>query len=47
MDKLKDIAAFTLNNMPMTNPKLTDEDALDVAAFIINQPRPHFAAKKK
>ncbi|MHB9013338.1 MAG: c-type cytochrome [Ignavibacteriaceae bacterium] len=47
MDKLKDIAAFTLNNMPMTNPILTDEEALDVAAFIINQPRPHFAAKKK
>lgn len=43
--RLSSFAAFVKNNMPFgTNyekPKLTDEEAWDVAAFVNSQPRPH------
>ncbi|WP_435550624.1 c-type cytochrome [Desulfobacterium sp. N47] len=47
MHKPENLAAFAYYNMPKTNPYLIAEQALDVAAFISAQPRPHFAAKKK
>ncbi|MEI8060609.1 MAG: c-type cytochrome, partial [Ferruginibacter sp.] len=43
-------AKFVKNNMPVgttyAKPQLTDEEAWDVAAFIISQPRPHMATPK-
>lgn len=47
MHKSENLAAFAYHNMPKTNPDLTAEQALDVAAFVSTQPRPHFVAKKK
>ena len=47
MHKMENLAAFAYNNMPKTNPDLTAEQALDVAAFVSAQPRPHFVTKKK
>ena len=34
------LASFVQLNMPRTNPILTPDQALDVATFINNQPRP-------
>ena len=45
MRKQENLAAFAKGNMPKGNPDLTAEQALDVAAFVAAQPRPHFAAK--
>lgn len=44
--RLGHFAAFVKNNMPFNQashfaPKLTDEEAWDVAAFVNSQPRPH------
>ena len=39
-------AAFTHKSMPQGNPRLTEEESMDVAAFATGQPRPHFAPKK-
>lgn len=44
--RLIGFSSFVKNNMPYdqashTNPKLTDEEAWDVAAFVNSQPRPH------
>lgn len=43
--RLSSFAGFVKNNMPFGtdyhNPKLTDEEAWDVAAFVNGQPRPH------
>lgn len=36
------LSSFILLNMPYQQPTLTPEEALDVAAFVIEQPRPHF-----
>lgn len=47
MNKPETFAAFAFQNMPRTNPYLTSEQALDVAAFVSSQPRPHFTSKKK
>lgn len=47
MHKSENLASFAFYNMPKTNPYLTAEQALDVAAFVSAQPRPHFASKKK
>jgi thiosulfate dehydrogenase len=45
MYRIINLAGFVKNNMPFgvtyKNPQLTDEEALDVAAFINSQPRPH------
>ncbi|WP_374949943.1 c-type cytochrome [Mucilaginibacter sp.] len=45
MYRIGNLAAFIKNNMPQgityKNPKLTNQEAWDVAAFIISQPRPH------
>lgn len=45
MYRLSYLAGFIKNNMPYQeatwkNPKLTDEEAWDVAAYIVSQPRP-------
>ena len=42
MAKPDTLARFALYNMPFGNPTLTKEEAQDVAAFVDNQPRPHF-----
>jgi len=47
MNRSETFAAFAFQNMPRTDPNLTSEQALDVAAFVSSQPRPHFASKKK
>lgn len=43
--RLSSFAAFVKNNMPFGtdyhNPKLSNEEAWDVAAFVNSQPRPH------
>ncbi len=43
--RLSSFAGFVKNNMPFGtdyhDPKLTDEEAWDVAAFVNSQPRPH------
>lgn len=36
------IAAFIYWNMPYMQPFLTEDEAIDVAAFVLQQPRPHF-----
>ena len=45
MAKLDNFSAFTHLNMPLGNPDLSVEDALDVALFVTTEPRPHFAKK--
>ena len=47
MDKLANLAAFAHNNMPYHVSNLTEDQALDVAAFVTSQPRPHFTLKEK
>jgi len=47
MDKLANLAAFAHNNMPYHVSNLTEDQALDVAAFVTSQPRPHFTSKEK
>ena len=47
MAELAKLAAFARDLMPQGNPNLTNEEALDVSAFITRQPRPHFAPKKR
>jgi thiosulfate dehydrogenase len=42
MSTLPMLAAFVYWNMPYQNASLTEEQSLDVAAFILQQPRPHF-----
>lgn len=41
MNKLETMSAFIFANMPYDEPTLNEVDSLDVAAFIIQQPRPH------
>ena len=45
MAKAETLAAFALLNMPRGNPTLSAEQAVDLAAFLDSQPRPHFAKK--
>jgi thiosulfate dehydrogenase len=45
MDHLANFAAFAHNNMPYHVSNLTEKQALDVAAYVTSQPRPHFSAK--
>lgn len=42
MHDLDKLASFVWYNMPYQEPAMTQEEALDVAAFIVQQPRPHF-----
>ena len=49
--RLSSFASFAKNNMPFNqashkHPKLTDEEAWDVAAFVNSQPRPHLDQSK-
>lgn len=46
MAELPKLATFAHDSMPQGNPNLTNEEALDVSAFITRQPRPHFVPKK-
>jgi thiosulfate dehydrogenase len=45
MNVMSMIAPFVYQNMPYTDPTLTQEEALDVAAYVISRPRPHFEKK--
>lgn len=45
MARIGPAAAFIKHNMPLGNATLTEQDALDVAAYVSHQPRPDFAAK--
>jgi thiosulfate dehydrogenase len=47
MNQLLMLASFIQLNMPYDEPSLTIEQALDIAAFIISQPRPHYEEPKK
>lgn len=47
MNTMGMLSAFVWQNMPYGQPVLSVEDALDVAAYIISRPRPHFKAVKK
>lgn len=42
MNQLKTLAAFIHENMPYEEPTLSDDKALDVAAYIIAQPHPAY-----
>ncbi|MGA1874819.1 MAG: c-type cytochrome [bacterium] len=42
MHELSTLAAFAYDNMPRGNPGLSVEEALDAAAYVTGQPRPHF-----
>lgn len=42
MNQLPILASFIFENMPYKDPGLSMEQALDIAAFIISRPRPHF-----
>jgi len=42
MNTLPMLSSFVYWNMPFENSVLTEEQAIDVAAFIIKQPRPEF-----
>ncbi len=47
MHKLENLAGFAHLNMPLGNPGMSAEDALDVAGFVTTRPRPHFIGKAK
>lgn len=46
MHKPANLAAFAHANMPLGNPDLSVEEALDVAEYVAAQPRPHFSSKQ-
>lgn len=43
MSRPDTLAPFALLNMPKGNPTLTKDQAMDVATYVNNQPRPHFS----
>lgn len=45
MAKLEMMASFVYANMPKGTPDLSVDQAYDVAAYVMKQPRPHFKAK--
>jgi len=45
MNTISRLSAFVYWNMPYQNSVLSEEEAIDVAAFITEQPRPHFKSK--
>lgn len=48
MARVRTAGSFIRYNMPMDNPgKLTDQQAMDVAAFINSRPRPDFKGKER
>ncbi len=42
MNKLDTLAFFVHKNMPYDEPALSEEDALDVASFVVSRPRPRY-----
>jgi thiosulfate dehydrogenase len=46
MSHLPMLASFIYWNMPYKNAVLSEEQSLDVAAFVLQQPRPHFQPKE-
>lgn len=47
MARVRTAASFVRDNMPFDRPgTLTDQQALDVAAFVVAQPRPDFPGKQ-
>jgi thiosulfate dehydrogenase len=42
MNTLPMLSSFIWQNMPYGQPILTPEEALDIAQYLINRPRPHF-----
>lgn len=42
MSDLTTLSAFVYWNMPYQNSVLSEEEAIDVSAFVLKQPRPHF-----
>lgn len=46
MNTLRVLASFIFLNMPYQQARLTEEEALDIAKFVTEQPRPHFEEKK-
>lgn len=47
MSKPENFAAFDYHFMPKGNADLTEEQAIDAAAYVTQQPRPHFAGSGK
>jgi len=48
MARLRTIAGFVRSNMPFNQPgTLSDQQAFDVAAFVVTRPRPDFPGKEK
>lgn len=47
MSHLATLSSFIYWNMPYQNSVLTEEQAIDVAAFVLSKPRAHFEIKKK
>ncbi|MGK5594350.1 MAG: c-type cytochrome [Parachlamydiaceae bacterium] len=43
MGHLRNLASFVYHNMPFEEPHLSEEEAWDVSAFILQQPRPIFS----
>lgn len=46
MNTLPMLSSFVHLNMPYGQPILSPEESLDVAAYVIKQPRPHFVSDK-
>jgi thiosulfate dehydrogenase len=46
MARLRTAAAFIKHNMPYDAPTLTAQEAFDVAAYVVAQPRPDFPGKE-
>ncbi len=46
MAKVDNLASFVRGNMPWLTANLSDEQSLDVAAYVEAQPRPHFQKKR-
>jgi thiosulfate dehydrogenase len=48
MARVRTAASFIRDNMPFDRPgTLTDQQAFDVAAFVVAQPRPDFSGKER
>ncbi|MEW5804813.1 MAG: c-type cytochrome [bacterium] len=45
INQVQNMAAFVYNNMPKGNPILSVEEALDAAAYVTSQPRPHYEGR--
>lgn len=46
MSLISMLSAFVHLNMPYQNSVLTEEQAIDVAGFVLQQPRPHFESNQ-